>query len=79
MTRPAETIQAIIAAIIGAVVIIQGALENGFQLDDVQTIVGAVMVVVGLVAPFVTYFVAKRQRDPAADLTSASDGTVVST
>ena len=78
MTRPAETIQAIVAAIIGAIVIIQGALEDGFQLDDVQTIVGAVMVVVGLIAPIVTWFIARRQRDPTENLTSASDGTVVS-
>ena len=78
MTRPAETISAIVGAVIGAITIIQGALDDGFQLDDVQTIVGAVMVVVGLVAPIVTYFVAKRQRDPAANLTSAADGTVVS-
>lgn len=76
MSRPAETIQAIVAAIIGAVVIIQGALADGFQLDDVQTIVGAVMVVVGLVAPFVTWFVARQQRDPESNVTSGTDGTV---
>lgn len=79
MTRPAETISAIIAAIVGAITIIQGALDDGFQLDDVQTIVGAIMVVVGLVAPLVTWYIARRQRDPSSDVTSASDGTVVST
>jgi drug/metabolite transporter (DMT)-like permease len=76
MTRPAETIQAIIAAIIGAIVVIQGVLDDGFQLDDVQTIVGAVMVVVGLVAPVVTWIIARRQRDPTDNLTSGTDGTV---
>jgi ABC-type uncharacterized transport system permease subunit len=76
LTRPAETIQAIVAAIIGAIVIIQGALEDGFQLDDVQTIVGAIMVVVGLVAPIVTWYIARRQRDPADSLSSGTDGTV---
>lgn len=79
MTRPAETIQAIVAAIIGAIVIIQGALEDGFQLDDVQTIVGAIMVVVGLVAPIVTWYIARRQRDPADGLSSGTDGTVQGT
>jgi len=78
VTRPAETISAIVAAAVGAITIIQGALEDGFQLDDVQTIVGAIMVVVGLVAPIVTWYIARRQRDPSSDVTSASDGTVVS-
>jgi hypothetical protein len=79
LTRPAETIQAIVAAIIGAIVIIQGALDDGFQLDDVQTIVGAIMVVVGLVAPIVTWYIANRQRDPTDNVTSGSDGTVQGT
>jgi len=76
MSRPAETIQAIIAAAVGAIVIIQGALDDGFQLEDVQTIVGAIMVVVGLVAPLVTWYIARRQRDPADNLSSGRDGTV---
>jgi len=79
MTRPAETRQAILAAVIGAIVIIQGALDDGFQLDDVQTIVGAIMVVVGLVAPLVTWYIARKQRDPTESLTSGSDGTVQGT
>jgi hypothetical protein len=79
MTRPAETISAIIAAIVGAITIIQGALDDGFQLDDVQTIVGAVMVVIGLVAPLVTWYIARRQRDPTDSVTSGSDGTVQGT
>jgi uncharacterized membrane protein len=79
VTRPAETISAIVAAVIGAITIIQGVLADGFQWTDAQTIVGAIMVVVGLVAPLVTLYIAKRQRDPAANLTSGNDGTVVST
>ena len=79
MTRPAETLQAILAAVIGAIVIIQGALDDGFQLDDVQTIVGAIMVVVGLVAHLVTWYIARRQRDPTQNLTSGTDGTVQGT
>jgi len=79
VSRPAETISAIVAAVVGAITIIQGALEDGFQVDDVQTIVGAIMVVVGLVAPLVTWFIARRQRDPTSNVTSAPDGTVTST
>lgn len=75
MTRPAETISAIVGAVLGAITIIQGALDDGFQLVDVQTIVGAIMVVVGLVAPIVTWYIAKRQRE--GELASATDGTVV--
>jgi ABC-type Fe3+-siderophore transport system permease subunit len=74
--RPAESIQAVVAAIIGAVLIIYGALKDGFQFEDLQDpeVTGAITVLVGLVAALVTWYIARRQRD--GELPSSRDGTV---
>ena len=78
MTRPAETISAIVTALVGLVTIAQKAIGDGFQAGDAQTILGAVMVLAAAVAPLVTWYTARRQRDPSDSLASAPDGAVVS-
>lgn len=78
MSRPAETLQAIVSGAIGAAFIIYGAMQDGIEFDDLANpeVVGAITVLTGLVAAARTWWVARRQRDPADDLGSASDGTV---
>jgi hypothetical protein len=77
LPRPSETIQATISALIGAALIIYGAVKNGFDFEDVTNpeVQGAVMLVVGFVATLVTWYVARRQRD--RELGSANDGAVL--
>ena len=74
--RPAETIQLTVAAVIGAILIIYGAVQDGFQFSDLQDpeVTGAITLLVGTVAALVTWYVARRQRD--GELPSSRDGTV---
>ena len=76
MTRPAETLSAIVTALVGLITIIQQVATDGFQVDDVQIVMGAVTVLAAAVAPVVTWYVARRQRNPQEAVGSAPDGTV---
>lgn len=78
-TRPAETLQATIGSLLGAAAIIYGALEDGFDVDDLTDleVVGAIAIIVSFVAAIKTYLVARRQRDPSEPIGSGEDGTVV--
>ncbi|HEU4865002.1 MAG TPA: hypothetical protein VFT76_02035 [Actinomycetota bacterium] len=78
-TRPAETIQAALGTIIGAILIIVGVVRDGFDFSDLADpeLQGAISILVGFVASAVTWYVARRQRDPEDQLASAPDGTVV--
>lgn len=77
-TRPAETGQLTVSAIIGALLFLYGIIKNGFDFEDLSNpeVQGAIMVVVGAVAAGITWYTARRQRDPADTLESAPDGTV---
>lgn len=72
MTRPSETISAIAASVIGAVLIIGGAFADLSKFTP--EVVGAIVLLVGWLGTLVTYIVAKRQR--AGTATSAADGKV---
>lgn len=77
MSRPSETITAAVGTILGAVFILLGATEGGFDFDDLRSpeVQGAAMVLVGWIAAGVTWYVAKRQR--AGEIPEAApDGTV---
>ena len=76
MTRPSETIQATVSALIGAALVIYGAVKNGFDFEDISNpeVQGAILTVVGFVSALVTWYVARRQR--TGDLLSSPDGTV---
>jgi uncharacterized membrane protein HdeD (DUF308 family) len=76
VTRPAETAQATVSALLGAVLIIYGVVKNGFDFEALSNpeVVGAITVIVGFIASAVTWFVAREQRQ--GELKSASDGTV---
>ena len=78
MRRPAETIQFSVAAVIGAILIIYGVVKDGLQLTDLTDpeVQGAITLLTGVVAAVVTWYIARKQRDPASDVTSGSDGTV---
>lgn len=74
-SRPAEGTQAIVSTILGAILIIVGALKNGIQVDDLnEEVIGALTVLVGFVASAVTWYIARQQR--TGELQSAPDGTV---
>lgn len=75
-SRPAEGTQAIVSAIIGAVVILYGAFKNGFDFESLSNpeVLGAIMVLVGFVSAAVTWYIGRRQRE--GELQSAPDGTV---
>jgi hypothetical protein len=77
MERPAETVQATISGLLGAVLIIYGVTKNGFDFEALSNpeVVGAITVVVGFVSSAVTWYVAREQRE--GELDSADDGTVV--
>jgi len=76
VTRPAETIQATISALLGAILVIYGWMKNGFDFEALSNpeVVGAITVIVGFASTAVTWFVARQQR--AGELKSAPDGTV---
>jgi uncharacterized membrane protein HdeD (DUF308 family) len=76
MTRPAETIQATVSALIGALLILYGVVKNGFDFEDLQNpeVQGAIVLIVGFVSAAVTWYVSRRQRD--GELPSSRDGTV---
>lgn len=77
MSRPSETLQATVSSIIGALLIIYGAVKDGFDLDRLASpeVLGAITVIVGFVSAAVTWYTARKQR--ASELGSAPDGTVV--
>ncbi len=74
MARPAETLAGALGALIAAVVAVAAAL--GYTVPP--AVITALTAVVGFVAAAVTWYVARRQRDPADDLTAKPDGSVVS-
>jgi hypothetical protein len=76
VTRPAETVQATISGLLGAVLVIYGVTKNGFDFEALSNpeVVGAITVIVGFASTAVTWFVARQQR--AGELQSAPDGTV---
>lgn len=80
-SRPSETIAGTVGTVLGALLILYGALHDGFDFTDLQDpeVSGAITLLVGLVSGLVTYFVAKRQRDPTSNVSSADDGSVVKT
>jgi hypothetical protein len=76
VTRPAETVQATISGLLGAVLVIYGVTKNGFDFEALSNpeVVGALTVVVGFASSVTTWFTARQQR--AGELQSAPDGTV---
>jgi hypothetical protein len=76
MTRPSESLTAAVGTILGALFILLGATEGGFDFDELKSpeVQGAVMLLVSWIAAGVTWYIAKRQR--AGELTSAKDGSV---
>jgi hypothetical protein len=81
MSRPAETISAVILGALGLVQIIAGLMDDGLQFSDLNDpeLRGAVTILLAAIAPLVTWYVARKQRDPAEAVGSASDGTVTGT
>lgn len=75
LSRPSETIQAVVGTIIGAILIIAGAFADLSKLTP--EVVGAIVLLVSYVAMVVTAIVAAKQR--AGTATSASDGSVSKT
>lgn len=71
-TRPAETYAATIGALIAAVVAVLAAF--GIEVPD--AVLAAATPVVGLIAAAVTWYVARKQRDPADPTSSDVDGKV---
>ena len=79
LNRPAETISATVGTVVGAVLVIVGAVDDGLDFNDLSDpeVQGAIAILVGIVSSVVTFFVARRQRDPSDPIASAEDGTVV--
>lgn len=72
MTRPSETVQAVVGTIVGAVLIVIGAFTDVSKFTP--EVVGAIVILVSYIAAVVTAVVAARQR--AGTTPSASDGAV---
>ena len=72
MTRPSETITAIVGNVVGAVLIVLGLFTDTSKITTEAA--GAIVTLISNVAWFVTLIVAKAQR--AGTKTSADDGTV---
>jgi uncharacterized membrane protein YphA (DoxX/SURF4 family) len=71
LTRPSETISAVVGSILGAVFIIVG-YATGW--DPPVEVVGAITLLVSWIAAGVTWYVARRQR--SGELLASPDGTV---
>lgn len=71
MTRPAESVTAIVGSIVGALGILLGALTN-FEVS--VEVSGAVVSLVSWIAAAATWYIARKQRK--GQLQSAADGTV---
>lgn len=80
-TRPAETLSLSIAAVIAAVLFVYGVIKDGLDINDVSDpeFQAAVTVIVGAIATLVTWYIARRQRDPKDNLAAAPDGAVIQT
>jgi hypothetical protein len=76
MNRPSEAVQSILGGIIGAVLIIGGALNKGFDFNKLTDpeVQGAITLLVTQASALVTWFIARRQR--LGVLGSATDGKV---
>jgi len=77
LSRPSETIQAVVGTILGAILIIAGAFTDVSKFTP--QVVGAIVLLVSYVAPIVTVVVASKQRSSGSTLTSAADGSVSKT
>jgi hypothetical protein len=75
IARPSETIQATVGSVVGAVLIIMGAFFDTSKLSP--EVVGAIILLLSWIAAAVTWYVARKERDPMANLTAGKDGTVV--
>jgi hypothetical protein len=76
MTRPSESLTAAVGTVLGALFILLGATEGGFDFDELKSpeVQGAVMLLVSWIAAGVTWYIARRQR--AGTLASSEDGSV---
>jgi hypothetical protein len=77
LSRPSETIQAVVGTILGAILIIAGAFADVSKFTP--QVVGAIVLLVSYVAAIVTAVVASKQRSSGSTLTSATDGSVSKT
>jgi hypothetical protein len=76
MKRPAEITQSAASAVIGAALIVYGAVQGGIDVTKLSSpaVQGAIVLLLGQLAAVRTWIVARRQR--AGQLASAHDGTV---
>jgi hypothetical protein len=72
VSRPSETLQAVVGTIIGTTFIILGAFTDLSKFTP--KVVGAIVLLTSYIATVVTWYIASRQR--AGALPSASDGSV---
>jgi hypothetical protein len=74
MTRPSETISAVAASVLGALLIILGGFDVKVVERLTPEVMGAIVLLVGWIGAVVTAYIARRQR--AGALPSSPDGTV---
>lgn len=73
VSRPSEAITGIVGSIIGAILVL---LSEFTDVEVSTNAAAAIVVLVSWIAAGVTWYVARRQRDPSDDLGAAEDGTV---
>jgi uncharacterized membrane protein YdbT with pleckstrin-like domain len=71
VSRPSEVITGIVGSVVGAILIIIGAV---WKVEVTPEVSGAIVTVVAWIAAGVTWYIAHRQRD--GQLRAAKDGTV---
>lgn len=78
MSRPSETVSAVAASVLGALLIIFGSFNAHWVEKITPEVMGAIVLLVGWVGALVTWYISKKQRDPNDPTGSANDGSVTS-
>ena len=76
MNRPTETLTAAISSLVAAAITIIAAFYPGVAEKITAEVTAAIVLVLAWTATIVTYFVARRLRNPDSPLVSAPDGSV---
>lgn len=78
MNRPTETLTAAIASLVAAAITIIAAFYPEVAEKITAEVTAAIVLILAWVATVVTYFVARRLRNPDSPLVSEADGSVSS-
>jgi hypothetical protein len=73
VSRPSEALTATVGTLVAAILVLVKAYTD---IDVPEGVSAALILIVSYIAAAVTWYVARKQRDPGSPVTSGPDGTV---